>query len=381
MSGALLRRLIPRSVRHRRPVRWIRDLIAIPQWVPVLWSGPCPRGEISVFYGHTKIPRRTEQSQGGIVKLQWMQEAFPNCPSGFNVLYMVSSRIPTGALPMAWIARRKGARLVWNQDGVAYPAWHGPGWEGLNGLMRELLHAADHVFYQSRFAKEGADRYLGERRGPWEILYNSVETRIFIPATSDPDPRHLVVLCIGTVLSYYRLASALETLAHVARERSDVRMCIAGRLAWIPDEARALAIAQALARELGVEERVRFLGTFTQEEAPAIYRRAHLLLHTTYNDPCPTVVLEAMACGLPVVYSVSGGVPELVGPDAGIGVPSGLDWERELPPDPEMLARAVLEVAARRQEFARAARQRVVERFDIRPWIQRHREVFRGMVA
>ncbi len=359
----------------------MRDLIAFPRWVPVLWSGPRPREEISVFYGHTRIPRRTERSHGGIVKLQWMQEEFPNCPRGFNVLYMVSSRIPTGALPMAWIARRKGARLVWNQDGVAYPAWHGPGWEGLNVVMRELLHAADHVFYQSRFAKESADRYLGERRGPWEILYNSVDTRVFVPVESDPDPRHLVLLCIGTILGYYRLACALETLARVARERPDVRLLLAGRRAWVPDEARALEVAQALARDLGVEERVSILGTYTQAEAPAIYRRAHLLLHTQYNDPCPTVVLEAMACGLPVVYSESGGVPELVGPDAGLGVPSELSWEREHPPDPGMLARAVLEVAARRQEFARAARQTAVERFDIRPWIQRHREVFWGLIG
>ena len=52
----------------------------------------------------------------------------------------------------------------------------------------------------------------------------------------------------------------------------------------------------------------------------------------------PTVVLEALASGLPVVYSASGGTPELVGDDAGVGVPAPLDWEQDHPPAPEALA-------------------------------------------
>src|SRR5207248_3199179 len=79
-------------------------------------------------------------------------------------------------------------------------------------------------------------------------------------------------------------------------------------------------------------------GRYAQRDAPALYRRAHLLLHTKRNDPCPNVVLEALSCGLPVVHSASGGLPELVGREAGIGVPDEGDWEHDVPPDPEALA-------------------------------------------
>ncbi len=83
------------------------------------------------------------------------------------------------------------------------------------------------------------------------------------------------------------------------------------------------------------------LGEYAQRDAPAIFRQAHVLLHTKVNDPCPTLVLEAMACGLPVVYPRSGGTVELVGDEAGVGVPHPDGFERDEPPPPEALAEAV----------------------------------------
>jgi len=128
-----------------------------------------------------------------------------------------------------------------------------------------------------------------------------------------------------------------------------------------------------------VADRVELLGTYSQAEAPALYRRADVLLHTKYNDPCPTVVLEAMACGVPVVYSRSGGTPELVGEEAGVGVEAPLDWDRDHPPAPPELADAVRTVAERLPDYAAAARERSLG-FDVRPWVDRHREVFERLV-
>jgi glycosyltransferase involved in cell wall biosynthesis len=121
---------------------------------------------------------------------------------------------------------------------------------------------------------------------------------------------------------------------------------------------------------------VAFSGPYTQAQAVDLFGAADLLLHTKYNDPCPRLVVEAMACGLPVVYSASGGVPELVGEEAGIGVPAPRDWERDHPPAPEALADAVRRVMQRRPAFSSAARERAVERFDVRPWLKRHATVF-----
>ena len=117
-------------------------------------------------------------------------------------------------------------------------------------------------------------------------------------------------------------------------------------------------------------------GRYAQREAPALYRRADVLLHTKVQDPCPTTVIEAMACGLPVVYAASGGTVELVGDEAGIGIPHPVGWERDEPPAPEAFAQAVFRVLAERERYADAARKRAVDRFALEPWLERHAQLF-----
>jgi glycosyltransferase involved in cell wall biosynthesis len=126
---------------------------------------------------------------------------------------------------------------------------------------------------------------------------------------------------------------------------------------------------------------VHALGRYSQAAAPGILQRAHLLLHTKVNDPCPSLVIEAMATGLPVVYALSGGVPELVADEAGIGVPHPDRFERDEPPEAEELAEAVSRVIADLPAYADAARRRAVEMFALTPWLDRHAEIFARLAS
>jgi glycosyltransferase involved in cell wall biosynthesis len=351
------------------------------RWWRILRASRAAPGAPRVYYGYERIPSPGELAHGGIVKFQRLQELYPNTGDGsFNVLYLGSSSMPPDSRELAWLARRRGAKVVWNQNGVAYPGWHGRGWQRLNARMARPLHAADHVFYQSEFCKLSADHFLGERRGPWEILYNAVDTERFTPASARP-ARPLTLLLGGSQYQRYRLETALRALAAVRRRRSDARLIVTGELTFAADRAQARRDTERLAAELGITGAVELTGAYTQDEAPDVLRRADLLLHTKYNDPCPGIVLEAMACGLPVVYSASGGVTELVGDEAGIGVPAELCWERDRPPDPEALADAVSAVAGELEAYAVAARRRAEEHFDLRPWLERHRRVFEALTG
>jgi glycosyltransferase involved in cell wall biosynthesis len=325
---------------------------------------------VAVSYGARRLG-----THGGAIKFRELERFFPNRTRGYSVLYLGSSTAPANAERLVARARRRGAAFAWNQDGVAYPGWHGPGWEEANAPKARALHAADHVFFQSEFCRVSSDRFLGERQGPWEVLHNPVDTERFTPGASRSSSGPTLLLG-GNQYQRYRLETALETLALLP----DARLLVSGALSWDPDRRRSEADGRELVARLRLGERVELLGPYSQEQAPELVRRADLLLHTKYNDPCPTIVLEAMACGLPVVYSASGGVPELVGEDAGAGVPAPLDWEQDHPPGPAALAEAVRRVADRLDEHRAAARERAL-RFDLRRWVERHRQVFEGLAG
>jgi glycosyltransferase involved in cell wall biosynthesis len=338
---------------------------AAGRWVAIASSRPA-RAEVAVFYGHRRVPAPGERVEGGMVKFQRLQTAFPNRPRDFNLLYLGSSTLPNDVRTLLRLGRRRGAVVVVNQDGVAYPAWAGPRAEQVNARLRTVLEAADHVLYQSRFCKETADLFLGQPTGEWELLPNAVDTASFTPAARAPegDP---VILLAGDQFQPYRVPTALRTLAVLP----EARLLVTGKL---------VGDCRGLAAELGVGQRVELVGPYAQREAPALYRRAHVLLHPKVNDPCPNVVLEAMACGVPVVHSATGGTPELVG-EAGVGVPSETTLARDVPPDPEGLAQGVRTVLARLDAYRAAARGRAVERFDLGPWVERHRELFGSLVG
>jgi glycosyltransferase involved in cell wall biosynthesis len=139
--------------------------------------------------------------------------------------------------------------------------------------------------------------------------------------------------------------------------------------------------AQKLVHNLKLDDKITFQAPFLQREAPDLYRKHDIFLHTKIQDVCPGVVIEAMACGLPVVYSLSGGVPELVGSDAGVGVVTEADWEKRIPPDPKLWADAVLRVVENREKYSENARKRAVEQFDIKPWLEKHREIFKKLLS
>jgi glycosyltransferase involved in cell wall biosynthesis len=361
--------------------RLVRDAYVQSCGLAVLVAGMTQRQKaLAVWYGGA----RQGNIGGPLVKVKRLQEYFPEVKYGYNLLYTLSN---TPYLP-AWalaILKRRRIPIVQNQNGVFYPGWFAGDWAAQNRRMGLAYHAADWVFYQSNFCRIAADRFLGERTGPGEVLYNAIDTQHFSPVTvpesmSEDKARgcfeFLLTGKIGRHL-YYRLQSTIAGLK-VARDAGlNASLHVAG---WVDVQAQRDAEYQAAS--LGLTKHVRFSGPYTQEQAPEIYRKADAYVMTKHNDPCPNTVLEALACGLPVLYSNTGGVSELVGESAGIAVtcPPHDPWGLPVVPSAKDIGTGMLAIAERQSEFVATARQRAVDLFDISHWINRHRDVFERLL-
>ncbi len=339
--------------------------------------GLCRPGQakLLVAYAHAgfpdEVPGHGQIVGGGAVKYSLLNNIFPHGGLTANVLYAISSSHFPYMIELIDAAHQLGMAIVWNQNGAYFPSAYGSkvAKQG-NAEMACCLRAADVVLYQSEFARLASDHFLGECCSRSEVLYNAVDTQRFAPQDNRLDGE-LILLSAGSHNDAYRLPLAIETLEKVRRSWSDSRLIIAGRASKAHiREVKSLVCAKRL------EDSVEFVGGYSQEEAVRLFGRCHVLLHTQYNDVCPSVVLEAMACGLPIVCSKSGGTPELVGEDSGVCVPTILDWDTARPPSADALADAVLKVAQTWPDFREAARERVVTMFDLRQWLARHEIIF-----
>lgn len=332
-----------------------------------------PGEKPAVFYGGA----RSGDQGGPLVKVQRLQTVFPQTCGAFNTVYSLSNA-PYLSRPALERLKARGLAIVHNQNGVFYPGWFDGDWEAQNARMAAAYQLADHVFWQSAFCRRCADQFLGHRDAPGEILFNAVDLDHFSPR---PDTvRHdgpFTFLLTGKIQAHlsYRLEDSIAGLAAARASGLDAVLSIAGVL-----DTGARAAADMAAKYHDVSRHVSFAGPYSQTDAPRIYRSADAYVMTKHADPCPNTVIEAMACGLPVVHVASGGVPELVGPDAGSGVPAHDDWEQLFRPDPEALGMAMTAVAENAEAMGAAARRRAESAFDLTHWIGRHAAIFEQLL-
>jgi glycosyltransferase involved in cell wall biosynthesis len=313
---------------------------------------------------------------GGAVKLIHLRDAFECNERSFNLLYLVSSAHPAFAEDLLKRCKRLRIPMIWNQNGVAYPAWAGKEVERYNRPMRRFRAMANFVIYQSAFCRDSAERFLGPCEAASEIIFNPVDLQRFRPPASPLPTEPLRLLTLGTHGYAQRVLSALDCARALMQAGIDCLLTIAGRLGWPRGAAET---RRAIAR-CALDRKVTLVTTFTQEEAAELYRGHHILLHPKYLDPCPSVVIEALASGLPVVASGSGGLPELVPSSCGELIPTPLSWEKLITPTGEQLAAAVEALLPRLGQVGRAAREHAEANYDGAKWVERHANIFRRVL-
>jgi glycosyltransferase involved in cell wall biosynthesis len=264
------------------------------------------------------------------------------------------------------------------------------------GLLRRDMADVDAVATVSEFVTARARARLPEMAARIHTIGNGVDVLRFRPAVRARDPglrglrRHpLRLLYVGRIAPDKGVHLLTETVDRLIREGVNLELTLIGKPGLMPydllsqllrDDAPALAAVQPfygrslrswLAKEIlrrgrsygnavrarlspAAAARTRFLGTVSLRALVRAYRAADLVvLPSIWQESYGLPVAEAMACGVPVLASASGGVPELI--DDGT---TGTLVPRL---DTDALARAVREMSAdpaRLREMGHAARAR-----------------------
>jgi phosphatidylinositol alpha-1,6-mannosyltransferase len=227
----------------------------------------------------------------------------------------------------------------------------------LNSVIeRRVIQGSDRVITVSEFSRRQLVETLGVARDLIEVVPNGVDER-FAPGDGGVVRRKHglgagpVALFLGGLKSRKNLPVLLEAWREVARARDDARLLIAGTG---PLEATLRRRAAAL----GLGDRVVFAGRIAEADKVGYYNAADVFVSPSTLEGFGFTVGEAMSCGLPVVVSDRGALPELVVHGEG-GIVGRAD-------DAGQLARHLRELlgdAVLRERFGRFNRERIDRQF------------------
>ena len=192
--------------------------------------------------------------------------------------------------------------------------------EHLTHFSRRILSRAD--VWQVKFAFSRADLVLPVSeelqkhiqaygvRARFQVIPNPVDTTRFIIAPEDRHERGRI-LFVGRLTSNHikGVPVLLDALARLGRD--DWRLDVIGDGA-----ARAMYVQRVT--EMGWQDRVTFHGALSSADVASFMRRASFLVLPSKCENLPCVLLEALCCGLPVVATTVGAVPQLVDASRGL---------------------------------------------------------------
>ncbi len=268
-----------------------------------------------------------------------------------------------------WRAKQHGVRIVQRLNGMNW--LHRAEKTAPRAFLRSEINnrilafirrrLADHIVYQSQFSLDWWERVYGQQHVPNQVTLNAVDLDRFTPhgPEAPPEDHYRILLVEGRLDGAY--ARGLEMAVRLAASVSDKTTRAVELMVVAEVSGQVQARAHTLAPDLWITWR----GVVPREAIPGIDRSAHVLISTDLNAACPNSVIEALACGLPVLSYDTGALAELVQDGAGEVVPYGADyWQLEDPVIPP-LADACLHILEDNRAYRTRARVRAEAAFSL----------------
>lgn len=171
-------------------------------------------------------------------------------------------------------------------------------------MQRYQLKSASKIIAVSNATKKDLVNRIGISPQKITVIYEGFDKQLFKPSFN-PQPKNYF-LFVGTVQPRKNLERVIKAFASYLHGNKG-QFVIAGSKGWLSD-----GIYQ-LPKKLGIENQVKFLGYVADKDLPALYSGAKALLFPSLFEGFGLPILEAQACGCPVITSNISSMPEVAG--------------------------------------------------------------------
>jgi len=228
-------------------------------------------------------------------------------------------------------------------------------WYSFLGMQMRVAREIPRIVTVSSSSRGDIADQMGVRADRMHIVPVGVDQQSFRPLPHVQRVTGRIMTTASADMPLKGLAPLLEALAKVRVERPDAHLVVIGK-------KKNKSSIPALLERLGLVGAVEFVTGVVQERIVTLYAEAELAVVPSLYEGFSLPAIEAMVCGVPLLATTGGALPEVVGPD-------GENARTVLPGDPSALAAMILELLAdpvQRARLGEAGRDRVLDRFTWR---------------
>ncbi|MBN2398530.1 MAG: glycosyltransferase family 4 protein, partial [Deltaproteobacteria bacterium] len=238
-------------------------------------------------------------------------------------------------------------------------------WYSFLGMQKRVSRRLSHIITVSECSKRDISKDFGTSSRRFRVVPNGINTDFFypLPHVRRSDDQILVTNSADTPLK--GLKFLLDAVASI-RKRRKIGLTVIGA-------PKKNGVIEGLVGKLGIRDCVRFTGRIEYEEFASYYARATMAVIPSLYEGFGMPAGEAMACGVPVISTVGGALPEVVG-DAGVLVPTADSGALE-----EAIV-SLLDDPERRRRLGEAGLNRVKGAFTWKHAAQKTVDVYREAI-
>lgn len=266
---------------------------------------------------------------------------------GYGLLSLQKLGVPTIATVHHPITRDRdlalAAALNWRHR-LLVRRWH-----SFLGMQAKVVRRLKHIVTVSEVSRSDIAEAFKRPKASIDLIYNGIDTHIFVPKPSIKRRAFTIMTTASADKPLKGLRYLLEAIAVLKNDYPKLELRVIGKMAEDSDTAKRL-------EQLNLTKAVQFSSNISTDQLVDYYAEATIVVSPSLYEGFGLPIGEAMSCGVPVISSNGGALPEVVG-DAGIVVEAG---------NSIALSRAIkdlLDAPELRESLGSKGRERIINKF------------------